>query len=143
MRQMKQLLEAKANKDVAWIAPDAPVIDALRMMAEKHIGALLVMDAGRLVGIFSERDYARKVVLLGRASANTPVSDIMSRQVLCGRLNDSVAHSMQLMTERRIRHLPIVEHKQVVGLVSIGDLVKAVIEDQQQELRHLQDYIYG
>ncbi|PJJ97087.1 histidine kinase [Lysobacteraceae bacterium NML75-0749] len=143
MRQMKQLLEAKANKEVAWIAPEAAVIDALRMMAEKHIGAVLVMDAGKLVGIFSERDYARKVVLLGRASTNTPVSEVMSRQVLCGRLTDSVAHSMQLMTERRIRHLPIVEHKAVVGLVSIGDLVKAVIEDQQQELRHLQDYIYG
>ncbi len=143
MQQMRHLLEAKANQDVVAIAPDVPVIEALRLMAEKGIGAVLVMEGEKLVGILSERDYARKVVLLGRGSASTPVRDIMSHQVVCGRLGDSVEHSMQVMTDKRIRHLPIVEHKQVVGLVSIGDLVKAVIEEQAQTLRHLQDYIAG
>ncbi|RMH88613.1 CBS domain-containing protein [Lysobacter pythonis] len=143
MRQMRHLLEAKNKPGVVWIAPGAPVIDALRLMAEEGIGAVLVMDEGRLVGILSERDYARKVVLLGRTSATTPVSEIMSHQVVCGRLGDSIDQSMQVMTEKRIRHLPIVEHKEVVGIVSIGDLVKAVIAAQRAELRHLQDYIAG
>lgn len=143
MRQMRHLLEAKNTPGVVSIASAAPVIDALRLMAEKRIGAVLVMDEGKLAGILSERDYARKVVLLGRTSATTPVAEIMSHQVVCGRLGDAVDQAMRVMTEKRIRHLPIVEHKEVVGIVSIGDLVKAVIEDQQQELQHLQDYIVG
>ena len=140
MRQVRHLLESK-NPDVVSIAPDAPVIDALRMMADAGVGAVLVMEGKKLVGILSERDYARKVVLLGRTSSDTPVSEIMSHQVVCGRLADSVDQCMQVMTEKRIRHLPILEHKEVVGIVSIGDLVKAVIDQQQVELRHLQDYI--
>ncbi|MBE2210692.1 MAG: CBS domain-containing protein [Xanthomonadaceae bacterium] len=141
MRQVRHLLESK-QIDVVSIAPEAPVIDALRLMADHGVGAVLVMEDGRkLVGILSERDYARKVVLLGRTSANTPVSEIMSHQVVCGRLGDTVDECMQVMTDKRIRHLPIVEHKEVVGIVSIGDLVKAVIDQQQIELQHLQDYI--
>ena len=141
MRQVRHLLESK-QIDVVSIAPEAPVIDALRLMADHGVGAVLVMEDGRkLVGILSERDYARKVVLLGRTSANTPVSVIMSHQVVCGRLGDTVDECMQVMTDKRIRHLPIVEHKEVVGIVSIGDLVKAVIDQQQIELQHLQDYI--
>lgn len=141
MRQVRHLLESKQLGVVA-IAPDSPVIDALKLMADHGVGAILVMEDGRkLVGILSERDYARKVVLLGRTSANTPVSEIMSHQVVCGRLGDTVDQCMQVMTDKRIRHLPIVEHKEVVGIVSIGDLVKAVIDEQQIELRHLQDYI--
>ena len=141
MRQVRHLLESK-QIDVVSIAPEAPVIDALRLMADHGVGAVLVMEDGRkLVGILSERDYARKVVLLGRTSANTPVSEIMSHQVVCGRLGDTVDECMQVMTDKRIRHLPIVEHKEVVGIVSIGDLVKAVIDAQQAELKHLQDYI--
>ena len=141
MRQVRHLLESK-NPDVVSIAPDAPVIEALRLMADAGVGAVLVMEDGRkLVGILSERDYARKVVLLGRTSANTPVSEIMSHQVVCGRLGDTVDECMQVMTDKRIRHLPILEHKEVVGIVSIGDLVKAVIDAQQAELKHLQDYI--
>lgn len=141
MRQVRHLLESK-QLGVVSIAPDAPVIDALRLMADHGVGAVLVMEEGRkLVGILSERDYARKVVLLGRTSANTPVSEIMSHQVVCGRLADTIDQCMQVMTDKRIRHLPIVEHKEVVGIVSIGDLVKAVIDEQQIELRHLQDYI--
>jgi CBS domain-containing protein len=134
------LLEGKAP-DIFAIGPDAPVLDAVREMAGKHIGALLVMDAGQLVGIVSERDYARKVVLQGRSSRDTPVRDIMTPDVITVRPVDTTDHCMQLVTERRIRHLPVVEDGAVIGVVSIGDLVKAVIEDQQLELAQLQRYI--
>lgn len=142
MRTVRQLLEAKPA-EVHAIAPDAPVIDAIRLMAEKSIGATLVMEGARLVGILSERDYARKVVLQGRSSSDTPVRAIMTAEVLTVTPHDTVEHCMQLMTERRIRHLPVVEGGRVVGVVSIGDLVKAVIEDQKVELDQLQRYIAG
>jgi CBS domain-containing protein len=134
------LLEAK-SPSTHTIAPDAPVLDALRLMAEHGIGAVLVMDGRRLVGILSERDYARKVVLHGRSSADTPVRDIMSVDVVTATLLDTSDKCMQWMTDRRIRHLPVVDGDDVVGIVSIGDLVKAVIEDQQAELDSLQRYI--
>jgi CBS domain-containing protein len=140
MRTVRQLLEAKGS-DVHAIAPDAPVIDALRLMAERGIGAVMVMEGGRLVGVVSERDYARKVALEGRSSADTPVRDIMTPQVVRVAPEDSDAHCMQLVTERRIRHLPVCDGDAVVGVVSIGDLVKAVIEDQQVEIDQLQRYI--
>jgi CBS domain-containing protein len=140
MRTVRQLLEAKAP-EIYTISPDSPVIDAIRLMADKRIGALLVLDGGRLVGIVSERDYARKVVLQGRSSAHTPVHTIMSTDVVTVGLNDSAEYCMQLVTERRFRHLPVVHNDEVLGVVSIGDLVKAVIEDQQLELDQLQTYI--
>lgn len=140
MRSVRHLLEAKAP-EVFSIGPDAPVIDAIRLMAEKHVGALLVMDGGRLVGIVSERDYARKVVLQGRSSSNTPVREIMTAEVLVVRPDDTADHCMQLVTNRRIRHLPVVAGDEVQGVLSIGDLVRAVIEDQQVELDQLQRYI--
>ncbi len=140
MRTVRQLLEAKPPS-TQTIAPDAPVLDALRLMAEHSIGAVLVMEGPRLVGILSERDYARKVVLHGRSSAYTPVRDIMSVDVVTATLHDSSDKCMQWMTERRIRHLPVMDGDAVVGIVSIGDLVKAVIEDQQAELESLQRYI--
>ena len=140
MRTVRQLLEAK-SPSTQTIAPDAPVLDALRLMAEHGIGAVLVMEGPRLVGILSERDYARKVVLHGRSSADTPVRDIMSVDVVTAALLDSSDTCMQLMTDRRIRHLPVMDGGVVVGIVSIGDLVKAVIEDQQAELDSLQRYI--
>lgn len=140
MRTVRHLLESKAP-EVFAIGPDEPVLDAIRLMAEKRIGALLVMQGGRLVGIVSERDYARKVVLQGRASASTPVRDIMTSEVVSVRLNDTADRCMQLVTNRRIRHLPVVEGDAVLGVVSIGDLVKAVIEDQQLEIDQLQRYI--
>ena len=140
MRSVRHLLEAKAP-EVHSIGPDAPVIDAIRLMAEKHIGALVVIDAGRLAGMVSERDYARKIVLQGRSSSNTPVREIMTSDVLSVGLDDTADHCMQMVTHRRIRHLPVVVDGEVVGLVSIGDLVKAVIEDQQLELDQLQRYI--
>jgi CBS domain-containing protein len=145
MRTVRQLLEAKASPDgraeVIAIAPDAAVIEAIRLMAEKGIGALLVMDGPRLVGILSERDYARKVVLEGRSSKDTAVREIMSADVVAVRPDDSTDACMQLVTDRRIRHLPVRDGDDVVGVVSIGDLVKAVIEDQQLELDQLQRYI--
>jgi CBS domain-containing protein len=140
MRTVRHLLESKAP-EVFAIGPDAPVLDAIRLMAEKRIGALVVMEAGRLAGIVSERDYARKVVLQGRSSATTPVRDIMTPDVIKVGLNDTTDRCMQLVTDRRIRHLPVVESGAVVGVVSIGDLVKAVIEDQQVEIDQLQRYI--
>ena len=140
MRTVRQLLEAK-SAEVHSIAPDAPVIDAIRLMAERRIGALLVMEGSRLAGILSERDYARKVVLQGRSSKDTPVRDIMTAQVITVALQDSADHCMQLVTDSRIRHLPVLEGGQVVGVVSIGDLVKAVIAEQRQELDYLQRYI--
>ena len=140
MRTVRQLLEAKAP-EVFAIGPDAPVIDAIRLMAEKRIGAVLVMQGTQLVGILSERDYARKIVLQGRSSKDTPVRDIMTAEVVSVGLNDTADRCMQLVTDRRIRHLPVVHQGGVMGVVSIGDLVKAVIEDQQLELDQLQRYI--
>ena len=140
MRTVRHLLDAK-SPEVFAIGPDAPVIEAVRLMAEKGIGALLVMQGGRLAGILSERDYARKVVLQGRASSTTPVRDIMSVDVVSVGLDDTAERCMQIVTESRIRHLPVVDRDAVLGVVSIGDLVKAVLEDQQHELDQLQRYI--
>lgn len=140
MRTVRQLLEAK-SPTIHAIRPEAPVLDAIRLMAEAHIGAVLVMDGPRLVGILSERDYARKVVLQGRSSSDTPVSEIMTSNVLTTWSLDTSDRCMQIMTEHRIRHLPVIDGDEVVGIVSIGDLVKAVIEDQQAELDSLQRYI--
>ena len=140
MRTVRHLLESKAP-EVFAIGPDEPVLEAIKLMAEKRIGALLVIQGGRLVGIVSERDYARKVVLQGRSSATTPVSDIMTREVVRVGLTDTADHCMQMVTDKRIRHLPVVDGESVLGVISIGDLVKAVIEDQQVEIDQLQRYI--
>ena len=140
MRTVRQLLEAKPPA-IHAIRPEAPVLDAIRLMAEAHVGAVLVMDGPRLVGILSERDYARKVVLQGRSSSDTPVQDIMTANVLTTTSLDTSDRCMQMMTEHRIRHLPVVDGDDVVGIISIGDLVKAVIEDQRAELDSLQRYI--
>lgn len=142
MRLVKHLLEDKGGA-IHAIDPDKPVLDAIRMMADKYIGALLVMRGSQLLGIVSERDYARKVILKGRSSADTPVREIMSAQVLTVAPGDSVNHCMQLVTDKRVRHLPVVDGGRVIGVVSIGDLVKAVIADQAQELEHMQRYISG
>ncbi|WP_372015575.1 CBS domain-containing protein [Pseudoxanthomonas sp. 10H] len=142
MRTVRQLLADKPA-EVFAVAPEAPVVEAIRLMADKSIGAVLVMRDTALAGILSERDYARKVVLQGRSSADTPASAIMTAQVLTVGPDTPVPACMQLMTERRIRHLPVVEGGQVVGVISIGDLVKAVIADQQLELEQLQRYIAG
>ena len=140
MRTVRQLLEAKSPEVIA-IGPEAPVIDAIRLMAERGIGALLVMQGARLAGILSERDYARKIVLQGRSSRDTPVRDIMTAEVVSVAPGDSIDHCMQLVTNRRIRHLPVVDAGEVVGVLSIGDLVKTVIELQRRDIDQLQRYI--
>jgi CBS domain-containing protein len=142
MRTVRQLLDAKSPA-IHAIGPEAPVLDAIRLMAEAHVGAVLVMEGPRLVGILSERDYARKVVLQGRSSAETPVRDIMTSRVVTTTSEDSSDRCMQVMTDHRIRHLPVVDGDDVIGVISIGDLVKAVIEDQKAELDSLQRYIAG
>lgn len=141
MATARHLLDRK-GRAVFSIGPDEPVLEAIRVMAERHVGALLVMKGEELIGIVSERDYARKVILKGRSSADTPVSQIMSAPVVTVSLSNSVQECMQLMTTRRLRHLPVVEGKKVVGMVSIGDLVKAVMEEQQQTIEQLESYIH-
>ena len=141
MRNVNQILEAKASTVVS-VAKDAPVLEVIRLMAENHIGSVLVVEGGQLLGIATERDYARKVILQGRSSSDTPVAQIMSSPVLTVTPHDTAQTCMQIMTERKIRHLPVLDDDGVVvGLVSIGDLVKAVIEDQREEIDQLQRYI--
>ena len=136
MRTVRHLLEAK-TPEVFAIAPQAPVLDAIRLMAEKRIGALLVVDTGKLAGIVSERDYARKIVLQGRSSKDTPVRDIMTADVITVGLHDSADRCMQIVTDSRIRPLPVPDDYAVVSVVSSGELVKAVIEDQHVERAQL------
>jgi CBS domain-containing protein len=140
MRNVSQILQRKGSRVVS-VAADAPVLEAIRLMAEHHIGAVLVMRGTELIGIASERDYARKVILQGKSSADTPVAEIMSAPVTCVDPRETVARCMAIMTERHIRHLPVLEDGQVTGIVSIGDLVKDVIADQEQEIVFLQQFI--
>jgi CBS domain-containing protein len=142
MLEVRQLLAEKGHRIFA-IGPDDPVLTAVRLMADHYIGALLVMRGDELVGIVSERDYARKIILQNRASADTPVRDIMSSPVVTVRPNDTTDTCMRICTERRVRHLPVVEGGKVVGVLSIGDLVKSVINEQSQQIEHLQRYIAG
>jgi len=142
MVTLAQLLDDKGH-GVYSITAVAPVIDAVREMAEKHVGALLVMEGPQLVGIISERDYARKCVLMGRSSADTPVRDIMSAPVVTISPQETVEDAMRVMTDKRIRHLPVLGGGKVLGVVSIGDLVKCVIEDQRHLIEDLQTYIRG
>lgn len=140
MAKVADLLAGKGRAVVA-IGPDEPVLEAIELMAEKGIGAVLVMRGEELLGILSERDYARKIILRGRSSAETAVWEIMSAPVTTVAPGDSVNTCMMLMTERKFRHLPVVDHGRVVGVLSIGDLVKSVIEEQQREIAELQRYI--
>jgi CBS domain-containing protein len=141
MTMVRQLIETK-GRTLYSVEPEDPVLEAIRRMAEHYIGALLVMRGTELQGIISERDYARKVILHGRSSAETPVWQIMSSPVITVSPDQTVQDCMKLMTDRRVRHLPVVEGGQVVGMVSIGDLVKAVIEEQQQTIEQLESYIH-
>ena len=142
MRTVKQLLEDKGH-DVWSVSPDSSVLDAIKEMADKQVGALLVLDHGKPVGIVSERDYARKVILQGRSSQETPVKEIMTTRVVCARPDLNVEECMAIMTDRRIRHLPVMEGDRVLGMISIGDLVKAIIADQQFMINQLERYIAG
>jgi CBS domain-containing protein len=140
METAVQLLKHKGG-GVYGVDPDAPVLDAIRLMAEHSCGALLVMKDQQLVGVVSERDYARKVILKGFSSSEIPVRQIMSSPVLTIEPNKSVRDCMQVMTDRRIRHLPVVEGGRVLGVLSIGDLVRAVLAEQQQQIEDLERYI--
>lgn len=142
MKLVKHILDSKGN-DIWFIAPDDTVLNAIKLMAEKKIGALLVMENERLSGIVSERDYARKVILLGKASNQTPVRDIMTAEVVSTRPDQTVEQCMELMTDKRIRHLPVIENDKVVGVLSIGDLVKAIIAEQKFQIEQLENYMTG
>ena len=140
MATVRQILQAKKHS-LSTIRPDARVYDALKQMAAKEIGALLVVDGERLVGIISERDYARKVILHGKSSHDIPVRDIMTERVLCVTQDRTVEECMALMTDKHIRHLPVIENDRLIGVVSIGDLVKEKISEQQFTIKQLESYI--
>jgi CBS domain-containing protein len=141
MATVAQLLGRKPSR-IHSVAPEAPVLEAIRLMAEHGVGALLVMQGERLAGIVSERDYARKVILKGRSSSDTPVSQIMTAEVITVEPGSTTQQCMQLMTDRRVRHLPVVEAGRVVGMLSIGDLVRSVLAEQAQTIEQLESYIH-
>jgi CBS domain-containing protein len=136
---VRRILEQKP--DIYSTTPDTTILDALALMADKNIGALLVLEKGQLTGIFSERDYARKVILLGRSSKDTPVREIMTSQVVTIGPDESAEDCMTLMTHHRVRHLPVFDRGDLIGVISIGDVVRAVITEQQDTISHLVDYI--
>ena len=142
MKLVKHLLDSK-GRHIVSIAPDASVFDAIKLMADKTVGSLVVIDDEALLGIVTERDYARKVILKGRSSDNCKVSEIMSTDVVTASSAQTVNDCMEVMSERRIRHLPVVEDNHVIGMISIGDLVQAIISDQQEEIEQLEHYISG
>ncbi|MEQ1486969.1 MAG: CBS domain-containing protein [Methylotenera sp.] len=143
MKTLQQLLDSKKHKEVISIAPHRPVFDALVIMAEYKIGALVVLEGEKLVGIFSERDYAREIVLKGKSSKTTAISEVMTTNVLTTKPSDTVDQAMAIMSEKRIRHLPVLENGKVIGMLSIGDLVKETIAYQQRLIKQLESYING
>ncbi|HEX6303741.1 MAG TPA: CBS domain-containing protein [Anaerolineales bacterium] len=140
LKTVKQILEEK-GQEIWSVSPDDNVYDALKKMAEKNIGALLVLEGEDLVGIISERDYARKVMLRGKSSMDTPVKDVMTPRVLYVRINQPIEDCMALMTDKRIRHLPVFDEDKLVGVISIGDVVKAIISHQEFVIEQLENYI--
>ena len=143
MKTLQQVLNDKKHKEVISITPNRPVFDALVILAEYEIGALAVMQDGLLVGIFSERDYAREVVLKGRSSKTTQVQEVMTKDVITGEPNDLVESALSTMSEKRIRHLPVMHDKMILGMLSLGDLVKETIAYQQRLIKELEQYIRG
>ncbi len=141
MKTLQQLIDSKKHKEVISIAPNRPVFDALVILAEYKIGALAVIEDGELVGIFSERDYAREVILQGRSSKTTQISEVMTDKVLFGKPDDTVDYAMSIMSEKRIRHFPVVDDGKIVGMLSIGDLVKETIAYQKDLIKQLESYI--
>ena len=142
MKTVTQLLQAK-GREIHTISPDARVFDALKLMAEKNVGALVVTEGGKLAGILSERDYARKVILLSKSSHDIAVREIMTAKVITVQPGQTVEQCMALMTEKRIRHLPVTEGEKLIGVLSIGDLVKEVISEQEQTIKQLESYIHS
>jgi CBS domain-containing protein len=142
MRTVEQLLNVKGS-DIWSISPQATTYNALQIMAEKNVGALLVIEKEKLVGIFSERDYARKVILKDKSSKNTSVGELMTREVFYINANSTIEESMALMTAKRIRHLPVLKNNRLIGIVTLGDVVRQIISDQQFAIRELEKYITG
>ena len=142
MRTIEQLLQAKGS-DIWSISPQATAYNALQIMAEKNVGALLVMEKEKLMGIFSERDYARKVILKEKSSKNTSVGELMTREVIYISADSTLEESMALMTAKRIRHLPVLKNNQLIGIVTLGDVVRQIISDQKFAIRELEKYITG
>ena len=142
MKLVKHLLDGK-GRHIVSVVPDSTVLEAIILMADKAIGSLMVMDDDELLGIVTERDYARKVIIKGRSSKSTRVSEIMTTDVFTTSSAKSVNDCMSLMTEKRIRHLPVLEDNRVIGMISIGDLVQAIISDQKEEIEQLENYISG
>ena len=143
MKLVKHLLDTK-GRNLLSISPDASVFEAIKLMADKSIGSLVVLDEdGKLIGIVTERDYARKVIVMDRSSRETRVREIMTADVLTTTGEHTVNSCMELMTEKKVRHLPVVENDRAIAMVSIGDLVQAIIADQQEEIEHLEQYISG
>lgn len=142
MQTIKQLLENK-NSEILTIDPNDSVYDAIKSMADNHIGSLIVMQNKHMVGIITERDYSRNVILKGKSSVNTPVKDIMTTNVLCTKPEQTIEEAMALMTDKRVRHLPVVENGNILGVVSIGDLVKTIISEQKHIIEQLEHYING
>ena len=143
MKSAAQILKSKPEQTVVTVTPATPVFDAVKLMAEKNIGALLVLEDQKIVGIITERDYARKIVLMGRSSKETPVREIMTFPVMYVRPDQSNEECMALMTDNRVRHLPVVDEGKLIGLVSIGDLVKDIISEQKFIIEQLEHYIAG
>ena len=142
MTTIAQLLNTKGNQ--IWsVEPKATIFEALEIMSEKEIGALLVMENGKLTGIFSERDYARKVILKGKSSKETPVGELMTKKVFYMDPQKTINDCMAMMTAKRIRHVPVIEDNQVVGIVTIGDVVNQIISEQEVTINHLENYITG
>ena len=143
MTSVAQVIKNKAVQSIFTISPNATVLEAIKIMADKGVGALVVAEDEKVVGIFSERDYTRKIALMERSSNNTLVSDIMTSKVISVSLNNTVEECLNLMTDRHLRHLPVLENEKLVGFISIGDLVKAAMEDQRVLIEQLQQYISG
>jgi CBS domain-containing protein len=143
MKQVAQILRSKSDHAVHTIGPTATMFDALKLMAEKNIGALLILEGETIVGMLSERDYARKVILMGRSSKDTPIRDVMTSPVMYVGPQQSTEECMALMTDSRLRHLPVLDDGKLVGLISIGDLVKDIISEQNFVIEQLQFYISG
>ena len=142
MTTIAQLLDTKGNQ--VWsVKPEATIFEALEIMSEKEIGALLVMEDGKLTGIFSERDYARKVILKGKSSKETPVGELMTKKVFYIDPQKTINDCMAMMTAKRIRHVPVIEDNQVMGIVTIGDVVTQIISEQEVTINHLENYITG
>ena len=142
MKTVRQMLQTKGF-DIWAIDPDTPVYDALKFMAEKNVGALLVMREGKLIGIFSERDYARRMILKGKHSKDTPVIEVMTENPICVSSDKTVEECMALMTDKHVRHLPVLDGGRLFGIISIGDVVKAIITEQQGTIADLENYITG